>query len=109
MSLQIASPQSGQLPQVKGPDMNDRDFINDLLTHEKHLASTYNIGLLEMQNPQLHNTVQGILSDIHNNQFKAFDLMFQKGWYKMKAADKQEVQQIKTQFTNYQTQFPAFH
>jgi len=34
--------------------------------------------------------------------------MFQKGWYKMKVADQQEVQALKTQFTNYSTQIPQF-
>ncbi|MFD0697301.1 spore coat protein [Paenibacillus sp. GCM10027628] len=108
MTVELAMPQSGQLPQVKGPEMNDRDFINEILTHEKYLSASYNTGLLEMQNPKLHTTVQSILSDTHNSQFQIFDQMFQKGWYKMKVADQQEIQQVKTQFTNYQTQFPKF-
>ncbi len=26
---EIANPQSGQLPNIKGPQMNDRDLLND--------------------------------------------------------------------------------
>jgi spore coat protein CotF len=108
MTVEIAKPQTGQLPKVKGPAMNDRDLLNDLLTHLKYLAAGYNTGLQEMQNPKLHETVQGILSDIHNTQFRVFELMFQKGWYKMTAADQQEIAKTSTQFANYKSQFPEF-
>jgi spore coat protein CotF len=108
LSVEIAMPQIGQLPKVKGPEMNDRDLINDILMQEKYVSASYNVGLHEMQNPKLHETVQGILSDVNNCQYQMFELMFQKGWYKMKAADQQEIAQTHTQFANYQSQFPTF-
>ncbi|GIP32889.1 spore coat protein [Paenibacillus sp. J2TS4] len=108
MSLQIAMPKSPQEPQVKGPEMNDRDRINDVLSSIKQLTIGYNIGLNEMQNPQLHQSVAQILQDLHQTQFQVFDAMFQKGWYKMKAADQQEISQAHTQFSNYSSQFPNF-
>jgi spore coat protein CotF len=101
-------PSTGQLPKVKGPEMNDRDFINDILSLEKYLTNGYNVGLNEMQNPKLHQDVQQILIQSHTNQWGAFNLMFQKGWYKMKAADSMEVNNTHTQFNNYKTQFPNF-
>jgi spore coat protein CotF len=108
LATEIAMPQTGQLPQVKGPEMNDRDFLNDILSMEKYLANGYNTGLAEMQNPKLHQAVQQHLVNTHNNQWSAFNLMFQKGWYKMKAADTQEVSQAQQQFANYKSQFPQF-
>lgn len=108
MSVEIAMPQTGQLPTVKGPEMNDRDFINDILMLEKYLSYGYNVGLHEMQNPKLHETVQGILNDVNNSQAQIFNTMFQKGWYKMKAADDQEIQKTHQQFSNYRSQFPTF-
>ncbi|AFH59841.1 spore coat protein [Paenibacillus caseinilyticus] len=108
MTVEIANPQTGQLPKVKTPEMNDRDYINDLLSFEKYLSGGFNTGLQEMQNPKLHETVQGILSDIHNSQFQVFDMMFRKGWYKMKAAESAEIEKIRTQFANYSSQFPEF-
>ncbi|WP_127587590.1 spore coat protein [Paenibacillus koleovorans] len=107
MATTIAMPQTGQLPQVKGPEMNDRDWLNDILSYEKYLTNGYNTGLNEAQNPQLHAVVKNILNDVHQTQSQLFDLMFQKGWYKMKAADQQEVTQAKTQFQGYKTQFPG--
>lgn len=108
MATEIAVPQSGQLPQVKGPDMNDRDRINDLLSYQKYLSCGYGTGLNEMQNPRLRQAVSSILNDVHQTQFQLFDLMFQKGWYKMKAAEQQEIDQARQQFANYKTQFPTF-
>ena len=108
MNMTIAQPQTGQLPKVKGPEMNDRDYVNDILSFEKYLSNGYNTGLNEAQHPQLHQTVQNLLNDVHQAQYELFELMFQKGWYKMKAADAQEIQQAHQQFTNYKSQFPAF-
>lgn len=108
MTTQIAMPESGILPQVKGPEMNDRDYVNDILAFEKYISNGYNVGLNEAQNPKLHMQIQNILNDVHRCQFDLFNLMFQNGWYKMKAADKQEVSQAHNQFSNYKTQFPVF-
>lgn len=108
MTTQIAMPQSGTLPKVKGPEMNDRDFINDILAMEKYLSMAYGIGLNEMQNPELHRDVQAVLNDVHEAQFQCFETMFGQGWYKMKAADQAEVGQTHKQFDNYRTQFPDF-
>ncbi|MEF3303931.1 spore coat protein [Paenibacillus sp. GYB003] len=108
MAMQIAMPQSGQLPQVKGPEFNDRDRINDIMSYEKYLTAGYNTGLNEMQNPRLRQKIATILQDSHQTQFQLFDLMFQKGWYKMKAADVQEIDQANQQFTGYKSQFPTF-
>jgi spore coat protein CotF len=108
LTTQIAMPSSGQLPKVKGPEMNDRDLVNDMLSFEKYLSAGYNVGLNEAQNPALHQQIQLILNDTHQCQFEMFNLMFEHGWYKMKAADQQEVGQAYTQFSNYRTQFPSF-
>src|SRR5690606_21670909 len=102
------APQTGQLPKVKGPELNDRDRINDIMSMQKYLSNGYNVGLDEMQNPTLHQTVKTMLNDVHQCQYDLFDLMFQKGWYKMKAADQQEITQAHTQFSNYKSQFPQF-
>lgn len=109
MATELAMPKKPGEPQVKGPEMNDRDRINDILSTEKYLSTAYGIGLNEMQNPQLHQAIQQILNDVHTSQFQLFELMFQNGWYKMKVADAQEVAQTKQQFSNYRTQFPTFH
>lgn len=108
MTTELAMPKPPGEPQVKGPEMNDRDRINDILAMEKYLSNGYNVGLNEMQNPVLRQVIQSILNDVHTTQFQIFDQMFQKGWYKMTVADPQEIQQKHTQFSNYSSQFPSF-
>ncbi len=107
MAMELANPQTG-LPQVKTPEMNDRDRINDILSYEKYMSYGFNTGLHEMQNPQLHQTVARILGEVNEMQFKLFNAMFEKGWYKMKTADTQEIGQANQQFANYRSQFPQF-
>jgi len=108
MATEIAVQQTGQLPKVKGPEMNERDRINDVLSSVKQMTVGYTIGLNEMQNPKLHQDIQNILNDTHLAQKQIFDVMFQKGWYKMNAADQQEISQAHSQFSQYRTQFPQF-
>jgi len=106
MPTTIAMPQTGELPKVKSPAFNDRDLINDIMAYEKYMSTGYGIGLNEMQMPALHQAVHDVMCDVHKSQFELFDLMFQKGWYKMKVADQSEIQQTYQQFSGYKTQFP---
>lgn len=99
-----AAAQQSQAP--KGPEFNDRDRINDMLMYEKYLTSAYNTGLNEMQMSKLHQDVQNILNDTHQLQKQMFDLMFNKGWYKLQAADQQQISQKAQQFQGYKSQFP---
>lgn len=108
MTTQIAMNKPSSESQPQGPEMSDRDRINDVLSFEKYITQGYNTGLNEMQNPSLHQTVQNILIDAHKTQFQIFDQMWQKGWYKLKAAEQQEISQAHQQFTDYKTQFPKF-
>ena len=108
MAIELAMPKPANEPQVIGPEFSDQDRITDILSMEKHLSLSYPVGLNEMQNPKLREVVKQILTDTQTTQAQIFDLMFEKGWYKMKVAEKQEVEAAKTQFTNYNTQLPKF-
>lgn len=94
------------MPQVKGPQFNDRDIANDLLAMEKHLVDGYNHFALEASHRDLHNLAMGILNDSHQAARDIFNLMFKNGWYTLTSATRQTLQQTKDQFTNYQMQFP---
>jgi spore coat protein CotF len=109
MQQTLAKPKPPGEPQIKGPEMNDRDRINDVLATLKYMTQGYNTGLNEMQNPALHRTVFSILNDLHEMQFYCFNKMFDNGWYKIKVADSQEVRQAYDQFSKYHTQFPKFN
>lgn len=103
---QVANPQSGTLPKVKGPEMNDRDRVNDILSMEKHLISTTNIAAWEASHTQLHQDTLTVCNESQSCHRELFNLMFQKGWYKLEAEEQQKLDQAHQQFSNYATQFP---
>ncbi|MFD1425756.1 spore coat protein CotF [Kroppenstedtia sanguinis] len=95
-----------QLPQMKGPEMSDRDRINDILAMEKYMSDAYGVAVNEASNDALYQTQMSILTDIHQCQRDVFNLMHSKGWYQTDQANAQYVTQAAQKFTNYQTQFP---
>lgn len=103
---QIANQQTGQLPQVKGPEMNDRDFINDGLSTCKYLTDSLNSAVREASHTQLHGDFLQILTETQQSTRDLFNLMFQKGWYKLEAEEQQKIDQAYQQFNGYSSQFP---
>lgn len=73
-----------QIP--KTPQMNDRDFINDMLSTEKYLTSGYNVFLNEASHEKLYQDILQIFTETQNCQRELFNLMFKKGWYGFEAA-----------------------
>nr|WP_263327925.1 spore coat protein [Neobacillus sp. Marseille-Q6967] len=103
---QIANPQTGELPKVKTPDMNDRDFLNDGLSTCKYLTDSLNIAVREASHGELYNEFVQILTETHQSCRELYNLMFQHGWYKLEAEDQQKLDQAYKQFSNYSSQFP---
>jgi len=103
---QIANQQTGELPKVKGPEMNDRDFINDGLTTCKYLTDSLNMAVREASHQQLHADFVQILNETHESARHLYNLMFQHGWYKLEAEEQQKIDQAYQQFQGYSSQFP---
>ncbi|WP_440446387.1 spore coat protein [Neobacillus bataviensis] len=103
---QIANPQTGQLPKVKGPEMNDRDFVNDGLSTCKYLTDSLNTAVREASHEKLHADLLQILNETHQSCRELYLLMFQNGWYKLEAEEQQKVDQAYQQFSSYSSQFP---
>lgn len=93
-----------QIP--KTPQMNDRDFTSDLLTMEKYMTDSYSTFLNEASHQALYQDVLSIFTETQNEQRHLYNLMFQKGWYKLEGADSQKLQQSYQQFQEYSNQFP---
>ena len=101
MATVISNPQTGELPRVKGPEMNDRDMINDVLATEKYLTQVFTIVQQEASHTKLSNDINVITNQTHMCQRDLYNMMFKKGWYKLDAADRQQVSQTQEQFSNY--------
>jgi len=90
----------------KTPQMNERDFINDMLTTEKYLAQSYNTALNEASHNDLYEELLSIYTETQNTQRSLYELMFQKGWYSLESQDPSKLQKAYDQFQGYKNQFP---
>ena len=106
MNHQISNPKPAGEPKVKGPEMNDRDRLNDMLATEKYLTDGMNISVREASHDALHRDMMTVLTETHQLARDMFNLMFQKGWYKLEVEDQQKLGQTHQQFSNYSSQFP---
>nr|WP_026975279.1 spore coat protein [Alicyclobacillus contaminans] len=102
----IQNPKPANEPKVKGPQMNDRDRLNDVLATEKYLTDSFNTAAREASHDALHRQIMTILNESHQAARDAYNVMFQKGWYKLEAETPQKIQQAQQQFQKYATQFP---
>lgn len=104
-SQTIANPKTTKLQ--KTPQMNDRDFLNDMLATEKYITNNYSIALNEASHEALYQDLLSVCTEAQNEQRQLYNLMFKKGWYKLEQEDQQKLQQKHQQFYNYTTtQFP---
>ena len=82
------------------------DYLNDCLATCKLLTDNYNVAVREASHQKLHADMMQILNETHQGARDAYNLMFQKGWYKLEAAEQQQLQQAYQQVSCYSTQFP---
>ncbi|WP_166243294.1 spore coat protein [Paenibacillus turpanensis] len=105
-SQTIKNPKPPYEPKVKGPEMNDRDRVNDVLALEKYLTDSFNVSAREASHPSLHEDIMTVLNETHQCQYDMYQLMFRKGHYKLEAEDQSKLDQAHKQFSNYSSQFP---
>ncbi|MFW6006487.1 MAG: spore coat protein [Halanaerobiales bacterium] len=103
----IKNPKSEMVPEVKSPDMNERDFLNDILATEKYLTNSYNTFAREASHTDLYNDIKQILNETHDSARNLFNIMFEEGFYSLKGATTQEIDKANQKFNNYlQSQSP---
>jgi spore coat protein CotF len=97
--------ETGTAP-LQGPQMSDRDFINDILATEKYLTNSYNTAVNEASIQELYQLQMKHLNNTHQAARDLYNLMQQKGWYNVEPAENQKISQKAKQFAEYQSQFP---
>lgn len=91
----------------KTPQMNDRDYLNDLLLTEKYMTTSYVQVLHEASHQTLYQDIKRVFDETCEHQRDLYNLMFNKGWYKVESQDPKKIQQTHQQFSQYaQQQFP---
>jgi len=87
--------------QQQQPDM---ELVGTLLYQLKMEASTLCTAILECGNQNARPQLTQMLQQSLNNQKTVFDLMNQKGWYKVEAAPPEQYSRIQQAFTTMQQQ-----
>ena len=84
--------------------LTDQDRMEDLLTQEKYLISSYSTFIPEAACPNLRTVLNDNFNECVQNQFTVFDKMSQLGWYPTKNAPMPEVKAAQQKFQQMQTQ-----
>ncbi|MGE5396765.1 MAG: spore coat protein [Chitinophagales bacterium] len=82
----------------------DSEWMGILLYQHKLAASMLTNGVLESADPQVRSHFSSMLNGCLDHQKKIFDVMNQKGWYKVAPAPQDEVSRIQQSFSSMQSQ-----
>lgn len=74
-------------------DMNDRDYLNDLLYDEKGLVSNTVTALTEASNEKLQKEILNFFNIIDEIQASTYELAWNNGWYILEEAEKTKINQ----------------
>lgn len=83
-----------QNPKTEVPansNMNDRDFLNDILESEKNMSVNYTYALNEASNEDLFKRIYDMFIHIKEAQRNLFELSFKKGWYTLEKAEENKI------------------
>lgn len=76
---------------AKGINLNDKDYMNSLLSCLKEMVKNYAISLTEASNEYLFNEYKKMFDQYSLLQREVFELMFRKGWYVLEKAEQQKI------------------
>lgn len=87
-----------------GKKLNDKDYMNSLLSTLKELVKNYAIALTEASNENLYNEYKNTFEIYSKLQRDVYELMFRKGWYVLEKAEENKIdskfQTLKEEFNN---------
>lgn len=86
----------------KGTNLNDKDYLNSVLSALKEMEKNYAVALTEVSNEYLFSKYENIFNDIKNLQREVFELAFKKGWYTL---EKEEDNKINEKYNMLNQEF----
>lgn len=88
MNNQIQNPKT-EVP--SGIKLNDKDYLNSLLSCLKEMVKNYSTVLTEASNENLYNTYKTMFDKYTDLQREVFELAFKKGWYVLESAETNKI------------------
>lgn len=74
-----------------GIKLNDKDYLNSLLSCLKEMVKNYSVVLTETSNESLYNKYKEMFDKYIELQRKVFELAFRKGWYSLEKAEPNKI------------------
>lgn len=74
-----------------GIKMNDKDYINSLLSCLKEMVKNYTVAMTEASNEVLFKEYKNMFEEYINLQRETYEVMFRKGWYVLEKAEIQKI------------------
>ena len=74
-----------------GKTLNDKDYLNCLLSTLKEMVKNYSVALTEASNENLYNNYKEMFDKYSKMQREVYELMFRNGWYSLEKAEMQKI------------------
>ncbi len=74
-------------------DMNDRDYLNDLLYDEKNIVVNTATALTEASNDELKEDILKFFETVEQIQRETYELAWNNGWYVLEESEKTKINQ----------------
>lgn len=78
-------------------NMNERDYLVDILSSEKDITKNMCVALTEASNEKLHSEFLEFFNIVEELQREAYDLAWNKGWYSLEEASSSKVSEKETE------------
>lgn len=104
MNNKVENPKT-EVPTTR--EMNDRDYINDVLESVKNMSNNLSIALNEASNEKLFNEILTMFSETKAAQRDLYNMMFKHGWYCLERAEQQKISEELTKLNEKMNEIKA--
>lgn len=80
-----------KVPVEGGIELNDKDYINSVLSTLKELVKNYAVSLTEASNEILYSKYKTIFDEYSSLQREVYEIMFRFGWYELEKSDNNKI------------------
>lgn len=85
---------------MEGRGLTDREMVQLCLELEKGRCRSISSTMLETTHKELRDIYRQCLDNAADNQYKLYDLMDQKGWYKTELATPDQIKNVQEYMQN---------
>lgn len=80
-----------KVPVEGGIELNDKDYINSVLSTLKELVKNYAVSLTEASNEILYSKYKTMFDEYSSLQREVYEIMFRFGWYELEKSDNNKI------------------